>query len=161
MGVRGKNVAQYESQQDEPIMMDKVRGSVVDPRDPRAGGLNNKSELLHVQPYQKKYLQGVPGSSPVIRPADDLNFQQKYGKGPLIERAERLKRLQELKNNIHVRASERGESDDGIIRIIRDDRVKRVGIDDPGVRRTPSSNMDIIHKHKESDVAILYNDVDD
>ena len=55
-------------------MMDKVRGSVVDPRDPRAGGLNNKSELLHVQPYQKKYLQGVPGSSPVIRPADDLNF---------------------------------------------------------------------------------------
>mmetsp|Transcript_37452 Transcript_37452/g.49262 ORF Transcript_37452/g.49262 Transcript_37452/m.49262 type:complete len:102 (-) Transcript_37452:918-1223(-) len=78
-----------------------------------------------------------------------------------MERAERLKRLQDLKNNMHVRASERGESDDGIIRIIRDDRVKRIGMDDHGTRRTPSSNMDIIHKHKESDVHILYNDVDD
>ena len=52
---------------------------------------------------QKKYLQGVPGSSPVIRAGnvDDLKYEQKYGKGPLIERAERLKRLQELKDNIN------------------------------------------------------------
>lgn len=56
---------------------------------------------MHVQPYQKKYLQGVPGSSPVIRAVDDLNFQQKYGKGPLMERVERLKRLQELKDNMN------------------------------------------------------------
>lgn len=61
------------------------------------------SELINVQPYQKKILHGVPGSSPVIRVGapDDLNYEQRYGKGPLIERAERLKRLQELKQNMH------------------------------------------------------------
>ena len=60
----------------------------------------NQSELMNVVPMQKKYLHGVPGSSPVIRAVDDLKYEQKYGKGPLIERAERLKRLQELKDNI-------------------------------------------------------------
>ena len=39
----------------------------------------------------------------------------------MIERAERLRRLQELKENMNVRASERGESDDGVIRMIRDE----------------------------------------
>ena len=88
------------------------------------GGANRQSDLMGVQPYAKKYLQGVPGSSPVIRAVDDLNFQQKYGKGPLIERAERLKRLQELKQNMNQRASDRGESDDGVIRMIRDNRMR-------------------------------------
>lgn len=97
----------------------------------------------------------------MIRAGDDLNFEQKYGKGPLMERAERLKRLQELRSNMHVRASERGESDDGAIRIIRDNRMKRVSMDEYGVggsRRAPNSNMDVIHMHKEADVAQLYRD---
>lgn len=61
------------------------------------------NEVMNIQPYKKQYIHGVPGSSPVIRPQNDLNYHQKQGKGPLMERAERLKRLQELKENIHVR----------------------------------------------------------
>ena len=110
---------------------------------------------MHVQPYQKKYLQGVPGSSPVVRQIDDLNYQHQYGKGPLIERAERLKRLQELKENMQQRVNERGESDDGGIRMIRDQRLKRIGVENQS-RRAPSSNLDVIHKNKDSDVQILY-----
>ena len=37
--------------------------------------------------------------------------------------------------------------------MIKDNRMKRIGVDDAG-RRAPSSN-DIIHKHKD-DVQILY-----
>ena len=82
---------------EEPVV---VTNSVVHAGMPPDRGAH-QSELVHVQPYQKKYLQGVPGSSPVIRAVDDLNFQQKYGKGPLMERVERLKRLQELKDNMN------------------------------------------------------------
>ena len=91
---------------------------------------------------------------------DDLKYEQKYGKGPpLIERAERLKRLQELKENMNQRAAaaannERGESDDGAIRMIKDTRMKRIG-EEAGSggyhRRTPSSNLDIIHKNRNAD----------
>jgi hypothetical protein len=35
--------------------------------------------------------------------SNDLVYQQKYGKGPLIERAERLKRLHDLQQNIQSR----------------------------------------------------------
>ena len=82
---------------EEPVVVtnSNVRGGLPPDRD------GHQSELMHVQPYQKKYLNGVPGSSPVIRAVDDLNFQQKYGKGPLMERVERLKRLQELKDNMN------------------------------------------------------------
>lgn len=45
-----------------------------------------------------------------------------------MERAERLKRLQELKENMGQRQSDRGESDDGVIRMIKDNRMKRVGV---------------------------------
>ena len=137
---------------EEPVV---VTNSVVHAGMPPDRGAH-QSELVHVQPYQKKYLQGVPGSSPVIRAVDDLNFQQKYGKGPLMERVERLKRLQELKDNMNQRANERGESDDGAIRMIKDTRMKRIGVEDAS-RRAPSS-QDIIHKHKEADVQILYTD---
>ena len=99
---------------------------------------------------------------------DDLKYEQKYGKGPLlIERAERLKRLQELKENMNQRAAaaaannERGESDDGAIRMIKDTRMKRIGDDvggGPYHRRTPSSNLDIIHKNRNADAQILYAD---
>ena len=67
---------------------------------------HNNSDLRHqhasvdnenvtgVRPIEKKYIHGLPGSSPLVRSgADDLNYQQKYGKGPLMERAERLRRL--------------------------------------------------------------------
>ena len=118
------------------------------------------SELISVRPYQKKYLQGVPGSSPVIRAVDDLNFQQKYGKGPLMERAERLKRLNELKENMNQRHLERGESDDGAVRMIKDNRMKRIGVQEGLNKRAPSSNVDIIHKNKDTDVQILYRDDD-
>ena len=40
--------------------------------------------------------------------------------------------------------------------MIKDNRMKRIGVEDAS-RRAPSSN-DIIHKHKESDVQILYAD---
>ena len=75
-----------------------------------------------------------------------------------MERAERLKRLHELKENMHQRVSERGESDDGAIRMIRDNRMKRIGVQDGISRRAPSSNLDVIYKNKDSDVQILYND---
>ena len=71
-----------------------------------------------------------------------------------MERAERLERLQELRSNMHVQACKRGESDDGLIRIIRDNRMKRVSMDEYGVggsRCVPNLNMDIIHLHKEAD----------
>ena len=35
--------------------------------------------------------------------ASDLIYQQRHGKGPLMERAERLKRLHELQQNIQQR----------------------------------------------------------
>lgn len=112
---------------------------------------NNQSDLIQVQPYQKKYISGLPGSSPmpISRKEDDLNYQQKYGKGPLIERAERLKRLQELKDHMSQRADERGVSDDGVIRMIRDDRMRRNGGAEEMSLRAPSSNLDIIHRHNE------------
>ena len=44
---------------------------------------------------------------------------------------------------------------DGAIRVIKDNRMKRIGVDDAS-RRAPSSN-DIIHKHKD-DVQILDSD---
>ena len=100
--------------QEEPLIADRQRD-------------HQTSELIQVQPYQKKYLQGVPGSSPVIRAHDDLNFQQKYGKGPLMERAERLKRLHELKENMNQRVNDREQSDDGVVRMVKDNRVKRIG----------------------------------
>lgn len=95
-----------------------------------------------------------------MRATDDLNFQQKYGKGPLIERAERLKRLQELKANMNQRQSERGESDDNVIRMIRDQRARNGGGLAQEHRRVPSSNLDIIHKNKDADVQILYQDTE-
>ena len=79
-----------------------------------------------------------------------------------MERAERLKRLQELKENMNQRAAannDRGESDDGAIRMIKDTRIKRIGgvVENGGYpRRTPSSNLDIIHKNKNADAQILY-----
>jgi len=84
--------------ENEPILMERSRQ-----RGPSGLGPHNNShpDLIQVNPYQKKYIHGVPGSSPVIRPADDLNYQQRFGKGPLIERAERLKRLQELKDHMN------------------------------------------------------------
>ena len=134
------------STQDEPIQMERGRGSEGKP-----GRSGDETDMIRIQPYQKKYLQGVPGSSPVIRATDDLNFQQKQGKGPLIERAERLKRLHELKANMHQRASERGDSDEDMIRMIRDQRSKNGGVESAS-RRGPSSNLDIIYKNKEADV---------
>ena len=63
--------------------------------------ISDNENVTGVRPIQKKYIQGLPGSSPLVRSgADDLNYQQKYGKGPLMERAERLRRLQELKKNM-------------------------------------------------------------
>ena len=64
----------------------------------KRGSEANVSEIVKVAPYQKIYLNGqIPGSSPVVirggNGAEDLKYEQKYGKGPLIERAERLKRL--------------------------------------------------------------------
>ena len=61
---------------------------------------------------------------------------------------------------MNVRASERGESDDGVIRMIRDDRMRRNGQDTGGRSRAPSSNLDVIHRNKGSDVQILYRDID-
>ena len=87
----------------------------------------------------------------MVRAGEDLNYHQQYGKGPLMERAERLKRLQELKENMGQRASDRGESDDGYIRMIKDTRMKRVGVPSDN-RRAPSSNLDVIHRGKDSDV---------
>ena len=75
---------------------------------------------LYVKPYQKKYIQGVPGSSPVIRPSEDLNYHQKQGKGPLIERAERIRHMNEIGRN--QSAMNRVESSDHLVRKIVDDR---------------------------------------
>ena len=58
---------------------------------------------------------------------------------------------------MNQRANERGESDDGAIRMIKDNRMKRIGVDNAS-RRAPSSNLDIIHKNKNSNVQILYSD---
>ena len=56
-----------------------------------------QDNVTGVRPYQKKIINGIPGSSPLVRSGeDDLNYHQRYGKGPLMERAERLRRLQEL-----------------------------------------------------------------
>ena len=39
--------------------------------------------------------------------------------------------------------------------MIKDTRMKRIGVDNAS-RRTPSSNLDIIHKNKNADAQILY-----
>lgn len=60
-----------------------------------------QQDIIRVQPHHKMQIHGLPGSSPLIRNgAEDLKYQQRYGKGPLIERAERLRRLQEIQNNL-------------------------------------------------------------
>jgi len=48
---------------------------------------------------------------------------------------------------MNQRIADRGESDDGVIRMIKDSRMKRIGVPTDS-RRTPSSNLDIIYKHK-------------
>lgn len=53
-----------------------------------------------MRPHQKVYLNGAPGSCPPTRPQENLAYEQKYGKGPLIERQERLRRLQEVQRNM-------------------------------------------------------------
>jgi len=82
-----------------------------------------------------------------------------------MERAERLKRLHDLKSNMNIRASGRVDSDDGVVRMIRGDRSKIESMDEYGGRQgarriVGSSNQDIIYMHKESDVQQLYNDND-
>lgn len=52
---------------------------------------------------------------------------------------------------MNQRASERGESDEDMIRMIRDHRGKNGGMESAS-RRGPSSNLDIIYKNKEADV---------
>lgn len=49
--------------------MERGRGS-----EGKVGRSGDETDMIRIQPYQKKYLQGVPGSSPVIRATDDLNF---------------------------------------------------------------------------------------
>jgi len=41
--------------------------------------------------------------------------------------------------------------------MIKDNRMKRIGVDNAS-RRGPSSNLDIIHKNKNTDAQILYTD---
>ena len=43
--------------------------------------------------------------------------------------------------------------------MIKDNRMKRIGVDNASRRVPSSSNLDIIHKNKNTDVQILYNDV--
>lgn len=60
---------------------------------------SNDQSGVNVRPYQKLYIQGAPGSCPPDRPRqmEDIAYEQKYGKGPLMqERAERLRRLHEV-----------------------------------------------------------------
>jgi hypothetical protein len=64
-----------------------------------------------------------------------------------MERADRLKRLQELKENMNQRSVNRDASDDGVIRMIKDSRNKRVGVPNDN-RRAPNSNLDIIYKNQ-------------
>jgi len=48
---------------------------------------------------------------------------------------------------MNQRIVDRGESDDGVIRMIKDTRMKRIGVPTES-RRTPSSNLDVIYKNK-------------
>ena len=89
------------------------------------------------------YIHGLPGSSPISRSdVNDLKYQQKYGKGPLIERAERLKRLHEIQNNLAIRreqsAAKKARNLDmyavnqaSMQKLGKDQRVKRVGVAKP------------------------------
>lgn len=53
--------------------------------------------VIGVRPYSKVHISQIPGSSPMPNTrSNDLVYKQQYGKGPLIERAERLKRLHDL-----------------------------------------------------------------
>jgi hypothetical protein len=55
-----------------------------------------QDDIIRVRPYQKKYVNDIPGSCPVESRRtneENLNYEHRYGKGPLLERAERLKKL--------------------------------------------------------------------
>ena len=69
----------------------------------RAAEPELNKQVVNVRPYQKLYLDVMPGSCPPERPRqmEDIAYEQKYGKGPLMqERADRIRRLQEAKNEI-------------------------------------------------------------
>lgn len=90
---------------------------------------------LYVKPYQKKYIQGVPGSSPVTRPSDELNYHQIQGKGPLIERAERIRQMNEMGRN--QSAMVREESQDQLVRMVVDDRYRGSNEDEQQENQNP------------------------
>ena len=52
---------------------------------------------------------------------------------------------------MNVRASERGVSDDGVLRVLREDRMKRASVDEYGGNISPS--QDVIHMNKGADVS--------
>ena len=58
--------------------------------------------VINVKPYEKVYLHGLPGSSPLLRPnpSQALSYDQKDGKPPLVERIERLRRLHEIQKRM-------------------------------------------------------------
>ena len=112
-------------------------------------------DILGVKPYEKKYINGIPGSSPIVRSgADDLAYQQRYGKGPLIERAERLRRLQELKANMATKPID--DPNDTGIKVVRDTR--KHSNRQSAKKRQPSARADVIHRHDEANVRALYQD---
>lgn len=84
-------------QQNDQSPLKKRQVSAVKRSDSRTG---EPEQIINVRPHQKVYLNGAPGSCPPTRPQENLAYEQKYGKGPLIERQERLRRLQEVQKNM-------------------------------------------------------------
>ena len=56
--------------------------------------------VINVKQKQKLYIHGAPESAPSQRPSENITYEQKYGKGPMMERQERLRRLQEIQRNM-------------------------------------------------------------
>ena len=94
---------------------------------------------MNVKPYEKLYLNVIPGSCPPNRPKqgdDEIAYQQKFGKGPLIERAERIRRLQQIQNQMKVEhephhASAQYEinqdkTNEMYLQMLKQERLKRV-----------------------------------
>ena len=67
-----------------------------------------QQQVVNVRPYQKVHLM-QPGSCPPARPnIEDIAYEQKYGKGPLMQQqAERLRRLQEATRKVQAHQPEK------------------------------------------------------